>query len=223
MKSKLLNSSQKSNPTQEPFLSLSNILTKTSSTLLNKLPATTTNSNGPGFYPLMSNIDAYFVSTARPSLASESRQMKLNVESPISLSQTFEQSMNNSQRLDPQTLLDMESHLHLPERSKPFAANPIKSSFDLQIHRSTIKTYERQSGTTARETAINCIQEAKFFKRKSWLKQIEISKEMVKQQTQRHIRQTKVNHVDKSSRIPLRATMDALVPTAAESKTIIVQ
>ena len=64
---------------------------------------------------------------------------------------------------------------------------PIRSRFDLQIQQATTRSYERYASASIQRTAINCLQEAAFFKRKSWLQQVEISKEMVKQRTKRRI------------------------------------
>ena len=64
---------------------------------------------------------------------------------------------------------------------------PIRSRFDLQIQQSTTRSYERYDSASIQQTAINCLQEAAFFKRKSWLQRVEISKEMVKQRTKRRI------------------------------------
>lgn len=205
-----------------PQNSFSNLLTKTYSTLVSKLPLMapiTEQTFQPGLFPL----DAYFLSTARPSMSSEVHPLKPSLEL-IASSQTLEPVANplpnNTPTVDPQTLLDMESHLHLPERPKPFGVSPIKGPMDLQIHRSTMKSYERRSAAGTRTAAINCIQEATYFKGKSWLKQIEISKQMIKQQTQRTIRQAQIELNEKSARSPLRATVH---PILASSKSVPVQ
>lgn len=63
----------------------------------------------------------------------------------------------------------------------------IRSRFDLEIQQATARSYERYASASIQQTTLNCLREAAFFKRKSWLQQVEISKEMVKQRTKRRI------------------------------------
>jgi hypothetical protein len=86
-------------------------------------------------------------------------------------------------------LLDIESYLPLPDRSVQFCVSSmVKSRLDREIHRSTMKSYERHVNKSTRAHAIDCLKEANFFERKSWLKQVALSQEMIKCQVQRRIR-----------------------------------
>lgn len=58
---------------------------------------------------------------------------------------------------------------------------------NLKAQQATIKCYERYANASIHETAVQCLQEVAFLKRKSWIKQVEISKEMIKQRTKRVI------------------------------------
>jgi len=74
------------------------------------------------------------------------------------------------------------------------------------MRQSTFQSYERYASASIRSTAINCLQEASYFKRKSWLKQVEISKEMVKHKVQRRMRRADEKIMKKPKLLPLRAT-----------------
>ena len=56
-----------------------------------------------------------------------------------------------------------------------------------EMQQLTLQSYERYGSASMHATAVNCLREANHFTRKSWLKQVEISKEMVKQCTKRRI------------------------------------
>ncbi len=88
---------------------------------------------------------------------------------------------------------------------------------DLKIQQATMKCYERYATASIHETAVHCLEEASFFKRKSWIKQVEISKEMVNQRTKRLIQRTddKCNSVI----IPMRAIRTALFPCTTRLPT----
>lgn len=64
---------------------------------------------------------------------------------------------------------------------------PIQMHSSLAIHQATIKSFERHTNASIHNTATECLREASFLKRKSWMKQVEIGKEMVKQRTKRLI------------------------------------
>ncbi|CAF0754445.1 unnamed protein product [Didymodactylos carnosus] len=96
-------------------------------------------------------------------------------------------------------LLDVDNYIPLSDHSTGTRQRPIKSRLDVEIHRSTVQPYQRYSSATARDTAITCLKEAAYFKRKSWLKQVEISKEMVRHKVKRRIRranETLFSHID---------------------------
>ncbi|UJR10034.1 hypothetical protein I4U23_014257 [Adineta vaga] len=91
--------------------------------------------------------------------------------------------------------IDIDTHIALPDHPTVQRLNPIKSHKDVDVRQSTVQPYERYASATTRSTAVNCLQEAAYFKRKSWLKQVEISKEMVKNQVKRRIRRADIGKV----------------------------
>ena len=196
-------------------------ITATDSTLVHhSRPATATTPNPHVFEPLMSSNDAYLFSTTRLNVESEESRnnrsrliaSKLGQTSPDASAGTENPRVMSSRSADRRSILDMDSYLPLPEQSRYIGANPIKSRRDLEIHRSTIEAYERHASASTRSTAVHCLREASFFKTKSWLKQVELSKEMVKHQVHRRIHQ--------ATALPLRATAPNITVT---STTIPVQ
>ncbi|CAF5132848.1 unnamed protein product, partial [Rotaria socialis] len=67
-------------------------------------------------------------------------------------------------------------------------SNVFKSRRDCELRQATVESYERYASAKTRSTAIHCLQEAGCFKGKSWLRQVEISKEMIKHTVKRRIR-----------------------------------
>ena len=104
--------------------------------------------------------------------------------------------------------MDVEAYIPLPDRPMPQRSSPIKSHLDLDIHNATVKPYERYASATTRSTAVQCLQEAAFFKGKSWLKQVEISKEMVKHHAKRRIRRAGGETNRKPILLPLRTNVN---------------
>lgn len=206
----------------------SDTLSATDSTVNCRSRAGTTTTDPQGFQPLMSSTDAYMLSTTRLNMESEEHRTnrtrliaaKLAQTSPQALGATENTRVMSSRSAERRSVVDMDSYLPLPEHSNPIGASPIKSRRDFDIHQSTIKVYERHASASARTMAIHCLQEASFFKSKSWLKQVELSKEMVKHQVHRRIRQGTPVSRPKSTAVPLRATM-ANIPLT--STTIPVQ
>lgn len=90
--------------------------------------------------------------------------------------------------MEPPAINDLDNYIPLPERFSIQRSGPIKSHLDVDIHRSTVKPYERYASASTRRTAVRCLEEASFFKGKSWLKQVEISKEMMKHRVKQRIR-----------------------------------
>jgi hypothetical protein len=78
--------------------------------------------------------------------------------------------------------------LSLADRQRRKGSSPIRSRFDLAIQQATVRSYARYASESSEQTAVNCLQEAGFFRGKSWCQQVEIGKEMVKQRTKRYIR-----------------------------------
>ena len=50
----------------------------------------------------------------------------------------------------------------------------------LNIQQTTLKSYQRHCNTSIHETALRCLEESAFLKRKSWIKQVQFSEYMVK-------------------------------------------
>jgi hypothetical protein len=107
--------------------------------------------------------------------------------------------------IERQSAIDAETHVSLPDHPITFRNGPLKTHFDDAIRRSTIDTYQRYSSATLRSTAIDCLEEASFFKRKSWVKQVEIGKEMIKNRVHRRMRRADNKPPTKSPTQPLRA------------------
>lgn len=80
---------------------------------------------------------------------------------------------------------------------------PMPASYNIQ--RKTIETFERHASASIHENATECLREASFLKRKSWLKQVELSKEMVKQRAKRQIQQPDEEQRN-STIFPMRTT-----------------
>jgi len=94
---------------------------------------------------------------------------------------------------------------------------PVQTNSDLKIKQQVMKCYERYAHTSAHDTAVQCLEEVAFMKGKSWIKQVEISKEMMKQRTKRILQRT--NDKTSSANMPLRAVRDALSPCTTQLTT----
>ncbi|UJR36041.1 hypothetical protein I4U23_028778 [Adineta vaga] len=175
------------------------------------------NSNNKQTSPsVMSAADAYVYSSSR--LAHDIEEQ--NEAKRRQLFAQIEQSVRDVQQKQPQyqkedstpyssdqlttslstnrgSLVDIDSCLALPDHPINIGASPIKSRLDLDVHRTTLKSYERYASASTRSTAVNCLQEANYFKRKPWIKQVEIGKEMVKHKVQRRI--SRANGINKNS------------------------
>ncbi|CAF3722772.1 unnamed protein product [Rotaria sp. Silwood1] len=91
----------------------------------------------------------------------------------------------SSVQINRSRILDIGSHIQRQDHQARKNLGPLRFRFDQKLQQATIKPYERCAGASIHATAIHCLQEAEFFKRKSWIKQVEISKEMVKQHVKR--------------------------------------
>lgn len=168
-----------------------------------------------GFQPVMSSVDAYLISSNRLARETEQNQTTKKRQLLTELEQSTQQdkqssvistqSNENSVPIERDSMLDVDSYIPLPEHSNYLRNGPIKSRVDLQIRQSTFQPYERYASATIRSTAVNCLEEATFFKRKSWLQQVELSKEMIKHRVQRRIHRVDNQKTKKPSLIPLRA------------------
>lgn len=168
------------------------------------------------FRPRLSAADIYFLNTSklnpeeekRKSLEKIERMVSEQANSIISQSSSSSSSVDTKflRTVDPQLLLEKESRLLLRDGKLASGPRPIKSRFDQHIHRQTMKSYQTRSDTSSRDTVVECIEEAAHFKGKSWLRQIEISKQMIKTQAQQKLRQTTAGPLRASSSITITRT-----------------
>ncbi|CAF0836993.1 unnamed protein product [Rotaria sordida] len=183
---------------------------------------TVANVNKQVFQPQMSLVDAYLVSSTGFDLEIEqnktTKTSELFTENEQSTQPQQQQQstetiitttnpLSSSLRSDRISMLDVDSYIPLPDHPTNRSISPIKSRIDLEIHQSTIKSYERYASASTRSTAIDCLREATFFKKKPWIKKVEISKEMVKHKVQQRLRRA-TNDINKKPIIsPLRTTV----------------
>ena len=170
--------------------------------------------------PVMSSVDAYVLSSSR-------RAVDIDQQKAIKRRELFTQIEQSVQiqaeppvappampvPVEPKAALDLEVGIPLPEHRSNQHARPIKSRLDFDIHQATVRPYERYASASSRKTAVSCLQEAGYFKGKSWLKQVEISKEMVRRRVKRRIR--RADQADESS------STGSLVPTIAHKPNIV--
>ena len=107
--------------------------------------------------------------------------------------------------MDRHTIIDVNPHIPLCDRPAYSETGPIQSHHDLRIRQSTFRPYERYASASLRSTAVACLEEATYFKRKSWLKQVEMSKDMVKQKVHRRIGRADDKTAMNPAFVPLRA------------------
>jgi hypothetical protein len=178
---------------------------------------TVINVNRKDFQPIMSSVDAYTLSSSRITFETDQRQAakrrELYKEIEESVEKQFQdQSDKPTKRLSvsvpsERKPFDIETYIPLPDRPTIQRSSPIKSRHDVDIRQATVKPYERYASATTRSTAVHCLQEAGYFKGKSWLKQVEISKEMVKHHVKRRIRRADDEKNHKPILLPLRANV----------------
>ena len=129
----------------------------------------------------MTSADAYTIAASRLAADAEQRQAIKRRELMAQVEESVEHGI-----LPPIRRTDVT--IPLPDHPSPRSSRLIKSRLDVDLRQATVKPYERYASATARSTAVACLEEAGYFKRKSWLKQVEISKEMVKHRVQRRMR-----------------------------------
>jgi hypothetical protein len=198
----------------------------TLSTLTNQLETVVNNNNQQAIQSVMSSADAYLLSSTLRSLeieqhrAAKRRELFTDIEQSLLQLQQRQQQLEqhpeksstllsdlSSNRLvaNRSALIDVDSRLLLPEHPTNLGSGPIKSRQDLKVRQSAFKSYERYASASTRSTAINCLEEASHFKRKPWIKQVQISQEMVKHKVERRIaRADQINQ--NSTLLPLRAS-----------------
>ncbi|CAF0832820.1 unnamed protein product [Adineta ricciae] len=174
--------------------------------------------NKDGSQSVMSSADAYIYSSSRLAHDIEER----NAAKRRELFTQIEQSVKEVQQKQPPSqireltaysanrlasslpnprgsMIDIDSCLALPDHPVNYGTSSIKSRHDLNVRQAAFKPYERYASASTRSTAINCIQEANHFKRKSWTKQVNISKEMVKHKV--HRRLARANGMNRNSAV----------------------
>ncbi|CAF3144264.1 unnamed protein product [Rotaria sp. Silwood2] len=149
----------------------------------------------------MSSMDNSLLSPTR--MAVNDQQQKITTKRDLLIK--TEQSLQNSAKklttkmksssvqTNCSRILDTDSHTQRPDHQARKNLGPLQFRLDKKLQQATIKSYERRASASIHTTAVHCLQEAQFFKRKSWIKQVEISKEMVKQHVKRLLRQVDDN------------------------------
>ena len=177
-----------------------------------------TSTNKQAFQPTMSSADAFLISSVH--LASEAER-KNAIRKRELLSQIGETLQRQDQKLsdvssdstnlpfqsipvDRHTIIDANPHISLRNHPSYSQTGPIKSHRDLKIRQTTFQPYERYASATFRSTAVTCLEEATYFKKKSWLKQVEMSKDMVKSKVQRRMGRADDKTTNQPSIVPLR-------------------
>lgn len=170
------------------------------------------------FQPVMSSVDAYLLSSSHVARDNEQKKARKKHQLFAEIEQSLQEQdnrlpeittaqTNHSLPIDRDAILDVDSYIPLRDHSSSSRRGPIKSPLDLEIRQSTFQSYERHASASVRSTAISCLEEASFFKRKSWLKQVEMSKEMVKHRVQRRMHRSENRTTNSQpSLTPIRPT-----------------
>jgi hypothetical protein len=164
---------------------------------------------------IMSSVDAYTLSSTRMNMGFEQNQAAKRQALLTEIKESVEKQLQDQTGKLTHSLpvfserksVDVETYIPLPDRPLPQRSSPIKSHLDLDIHQATVKSYERYASATTRSTAVRCLQEAAYFKGKSWLKQVEISKEMAKHHAKRRIRRADDEENHKPVLLPIRTNV----------------
>jgi hypothetical protein len=194
---------------------------KTQLSMTNKSETVITN-NKKDIQPKMSSADAYVLSSSLINLETERRKAAERRELFTQIKQSVENQPQPLQEKSTNLLsvplpvdrksIDVDTYIALPDHSTVRRLSPIKSHIDVDVRQSVVQPYERYASATTRSTAVNCLQEACYFKGKSWLKQVEISKEMVKHRAKRRIQRADKETSRRSPLLPLRTkTVTTLV------------
>ena len=162
----------------------------------------------------MSSADAYSIFSNRRAQETKQRrherthkrltdleQTLQQEESTIALTDSLTASMPEYARSVPNT----ESPLSLPDNPINLGLSAIRSRRDREIHQATVKPYQRYTSASTRSTAVHCLEEARYFQKKPWIKQVEISKDMGKYKVQRRIARAADPTIKSSSSVPVRA------------------
>ena len=176
------------------------------------------NANKTDSHRMMSSVDAYTLSSSRITSEIEQHKAAKRRELFTQIKQSVENQSDQQSEVSTNPPLstslpsnskpmDGETYIPLPDRPTMQGSSPIKSRIDADIRQATVKPYERYASATTRSTAVHCLQEAGYFKGKSWLKQVEISKEMVKHHVKRRIRRADDETNRKPILLPLRTNV----------------
>lgn len=163
------------------------------------------------FEVMMSSVDAYTLLTSRKNREIDEEKAIKRKDRLAEIKQAVEKQLAD-QTIPPVPVsirserksIDVENYIPLPDRPALQRSSPIKSRLDVEVRRSAVEPYERYASATTRSTAVHCLQEAGYFKGKSWLKQVEISKEMMKNHVKRRIRRADNDTNQKPILLPLR-------------------
>lgn len=196
------------------------------SSLTNQL-ATVSVVNKNGSQPLMSSVDAYALSSACIAREREQRKATKRQELFSQIEQTQNQTKNlkgsaTSSTSNFRKLVNTDNYIPLPDHPTLQRSNLLKSRRDLELRQTTVETYERYASASTRSTAIQCLQEAGCFKGKSWLRQVEISKEMMKNDVKRRFRRANDETTNKVCLLPLRTDVVATSATTNRSTRVTV-
>jgi hypothetical protein len=178
----------------------------------------------------MSSVDAYTLSSSRitseieQNKAAKRRELFTQIKQSVEkLSQDQSEEATNPPSISVPSnrkSIDAGTYIPLPDRPTIRQSSPIKSRIDVDIRQATVKPYERYASATTRSTALHCLQEAGYFKGKSWLKQVEISKEMVKHHVKRRIRRADGETNQKPILLPLRTNVVTTTTSAHRPNTV---
>ena len=164
----------------------------------------------------MSSADAYSIFSHRRAQDTKQlrheRHHKLLGDLERSLQQSFEESITDltesltaSMPPYPRSVPNTESPLSLPDGPINLGLSAIRSRRDREIHQATVKPYQRYTSASTRSTAIHCLEEARYFQKKPWMKQVAISTDMGKYKVQRRIARAADSSIKASSSVPARA------------------
>ncbi|CAF2813880.1 unnamed protein product [Rotaria sp. Silwood2] len=191
---------------------------------------TVINVNKTDFQTIMPSADAYVLSASRIALETEQRKTTKRKELLTQIEQSLQKQPQHQSKESTKPLsnsysserkaIDIDTYIPLPERLTTQRSNVLKSRRDLEIRQATVQSYERYASATTRSTAIHCLQEAGYFKGKSWLRQVEISKEMMKHSVKRRIRRANNETDNKPILLPLRTNV--MITSASTHRSVTV-
>ncbi|CAM4829977.1 unnamed protein product [Rotaria magnacalcarata] len=196
------------------------------SSLTNKLEEVAT-ANKKDSQVMMASVDAYTFSSSRIALEKEQQKIAKRQELFAQIEQAQHHQLKETKQTMPTSVssdrkvIDIGTYISLPDRPIVQRSNVFKSRRDCELRRATVESYERYASATTRSTAIHCLQEAGYFKGKSWLRQVEISKQMIKHNVKRRIRRAN-DEKNKPLLLPIRNNTAVTSVTLHRSNTVTV-